>query len=119
MDTSGHFSRHGVYSEDCARYEHSPPAPTSPFPPHGGHPNRAPVSRTARDPIDVIKYMTHETHNDARAALPALLAGAEDCGPGARSAGLVQDDELADFLCKAQYDITPEAKRLLAQRVAE
>jgi hypothetical protein len=32
MHTLGHFSRCGVYSEDCARYEHSPPALTSPFP---------------------------------------------------------------------------------------
>ena len=62
--------------------------------------------------------MTHETH-DAQAALYALLAGAEGCGPGARSARLAQDDELADFLCKAQGEIAHEAKRLLAPRVAE
>ena len=46
--------------------------------------------------------MTHETHHDATAALHALLDGAEGCGPAARSARLANDDELADFLCKAQ-----------------
>lgn len=63
--------------------------------------------------------MNHETYNDAQAALFALLAGAEGCGPGARSARLAQDDELADFLSRTQDQIAPEAKRLLAQRVAE
>ena len=82
-------------------------------------PTGAPVSKTASDPTEVIEDMTHGTHNDAQAALHALLAGAEGCGPGARSARLAQDDELADFLCKAQDEIAPEAKRLLAQRVAE
>jgi hypothetical protein len=82
-------------------------------------PTGTPVSSAASDPIEVIEDMTHETHNDAQAALHALLAGAEGCGPGARSARLAQDDELADFLCKAQAEIAPEAKRLLAQRVAE
>jgi hypothetical protein len=82
-------------------------------------PTGAPVSSAASDPIEVIEDMTHETHNDAQAALHALLAGAEGCGPGARSARLAQDDELADYLCKAQVEIAPEAKRLLAQRVAE
>lgn len=82
-------------------------------------PTGAPVSKTASDPTEVIEDMTHGTHNDAQAALHALLAGAEGCGPGARSARLAQDDELADFLCMAQDEIAPEAKRLLAQRVAE
>ena len=77
-------------------------------------PTGAPVSKTASDPTEVIEDMTHGTHNDAQAALHALLAGAEGCGPGARSARLAQDDELADFLCKAQDEIAPEAKRLLA-----
>lgn len=63
--------------------------------------------------------MTHETHDDAQAALYALLAGAEGCGPAATSARFAQDDELADFLSKARDEIAPEAKRLLAQRVAE
>ena len=42
--------------------------------------------------------MTHETNNDATAALHALLDGAEGCGPAARSARRANDDELADFL---------------------
>jgi hypothetical protein len=63
--------------------------------------------------------MTHEAHNDARAAPNALLAGAEGCGPGASRARVAQDDELADFLRRTTEEITPEAKRLLAQRVAE
>ena len=68
---------------------------------------------------EVIEAMTHETPNDARATLHALLDGAEGCGPAARAARLAQDDELADFLCKAQDEIAGEAERLLAQRVAE
>jgi hypothetical protein len=88
-------------------------------PPHGGHPNRGSGLKTASELIWMIEDMKHETHNDAQVALHALLAGAEGCGPGARSARLAQDDELADFLCKTQDDIAPEAKRLLAQRVAE
>ena len=63
--------------------------------------------------------MTHETNHDATRALHALLDGAEGCGPAARSARLAQDDELADFLCEAQDEIVGEARRLLAQRVAE
>ena len=63
--------------------------------------------------------MTHETNNDATVALHALLDGAEGCGPAARSARLANDDELADFLCKAQDEIVDEARRLLAQRVAQ
>jgi hypothetical protein len=47
------------------------------------------------------------------------LAGAEGCGTAARSARLAQDDELADFLCGVQDDIVGEARRLLAERVAE
>ena len=63
--------------------------------------------------------MTHETNNDATAALHALLDGAEGCGPAARAARLAQDDELADFLCGVQDEIVGEARRLLAQRAAE
>jgi hypothetical protein len=44
------------------------------------------------------------------------LASAEGCGPAARQ---VQDDELADFLCKVQDEVVEEAGRLRAQRVAE
>ncbi|HEY6581602.1 MAG TPA: hypothetical protein VIZ60_10805, partial [Rubrobacter sp.] len=47
-------------------------------------------------PIEVIEDTTQETHNDAQAALHALQAGAERSGPGARSARLAQDDELAE-----------------------
>ena len=48
-----------------------------------------------------------------------LLDGAEGCGPAARSARLAQDDELADFSCRAQDEVVGEAGRLLAQRAAE
>jgi hypothetical protein len=63
--------------------------------------------------------MTHDAQNDAHRALYALLAGAEGCGPAARSARLAQDDELADFLCGVQEEIVDEARSLLARRVAE
>ena len=48
-----------------------------------------------------------------------LLAGAEDCGPSARTARLAQGDELADFLLRVQGEVAEEAGRLLAERVAE
>ena len=63
--------------------------------------------------------MAHQAHNDAQQALHALLAGAEGCGPAARTARLAQDNELADFLSRVQQEVVEEAKRLLAQRVAE
>jgi hypothetical protein len=63
--------------------------------------------------------MTHDAQNDARRALYALLSGAEGCGTAARSARLVQDDELADFLCKVQVEVVEEAKGLLKRRAAE
>jgi len=63
--------------------------------------------------------MAHEARNDAQQALYALLAGTEGCGPAARSARLAQDNELADFLSRVQREVIEEAKRLLAQRVAE
>jgi hypothetical protein len=68
---------------------------------------------------EVIETMTHDARNDAKRALYALLAGAEGCGPAARSARLAQDDELADFLLGVQDGIVGEARRLLAERVAE
>ena len=68
---------------------------------------------------EVIEAMTHDTTHDTRTALYDLLAGAEGCGPAARTARRAQDDELADFLCRAQDEIVGEAKRLLAQRAAE
>ena len=64
----------------------------------------------------MIEGTTHESHNDAQAPLRALLA--EGWGPGAGSASLAQDEELADFLRKAQDEVVCEPKRLLAQRVA-
>ena len=68
---------------------------------------------------EVIEAMTHYETHDARTALYDLLAGAEGCGPAARAARRAQDDELADFLCKAHEEIVGEARRLLAQRAAE
>ena len=52
--------------------------------------------------------MRHDGINDdgnaeTRAALYAVRAGAEGCGPAARSARLTQDDELADFLCRCRW----------------
>lgn len=74
-----------------------------------------------RKPTDreVIENMQHDARNEPRRALYALLAGAEGCGPAARSARLAQDDELADFLCRVQDEIVGEANSLLARRVAE
>jgi hypothetical protein len=74
-----------------------------------------------RKPTDreVIETMQHDAHNEPQRALYALLAGAEGCGPAARSARLAQYDELADFLCMVQDQIVGEAKRHLERRVAE
>jgi hypothetical protein len=63
--------------------------------------------------------MRHDTQNESRRALHALLAGAEGGGPAARSARLALDDELAEFLCRVQGEIVGEAERLLAERAAE
>ena len=63
--------------------------------------------------------MAREARHDGHKALYALLAGAEGCGPAARSARLAQDNELADFLSRVHEEVVEEAKRLLAQRVAE
>jgi hypothetical protein len=70
----------------------------------------------------VVEVRTHNgkgPRNDAHTALHTLLAGVEGCGPDARIARLANDDELADFLCRVQVEIVEEAKRLLAQRLAE
>jgi hypothetical protein len=85
-----------------------------------------------RGPSDreVIETMTHrgldqrnsasgEVYDKPHAALYALLAGAEGCGPAARGARLAQHDELADFLCRVQEEIVEEAERLLDVRAAE
>ena len=69
--------------------------------------------------MEVTEEMAHEARNDAQQALYALLAGAEGCGPAARNARLAQDIELADFLSRVHEEVVEEAKRLLAQRVAE
>ena len=58
-------------------------------------------------------------YGEARTALYALLAGAEGCGPAARTARLAQEDERADFLVRVQGEVVEEAGRLLAERVAE
>ena len=63
--------------------------------------------------------MQHDAGNEPQRVLYALLAGAEGCGPAARSARLAQDDELADFLCGVQEEIVGEAERLLQRRVVE
>ena len=63
--------------------------------------------------------MQYDARNETERALYALLAGAEGCGPAARSARLAQDDELADFLCGMKEDVVGETRRLLAERVAE
>ena len=74
-----------------------------------------------RKPTDheVIETMKHDARNEPQRALYALLAGAEGCGPAARSARLAHDNELADFLCRVQEEIVGEAKRLLQRRMAE
>jgi hypothetical protein len=67
----------------------------------------------------VIETMNQDARNEPQRVLYALLAGAEGCGPAARSARLAHDDELADFLCGVQDEIVGEAERLLKERVAE
>ena len=78
-----------------------------------------PPSSDESDPMEVRQAMAHEARHDGHKALYALLEGAQGCGPAARSARLAQDNELADFLCKVHEEVLEEAKRLLAQRVAE
>ena len=63
--------------------------------------------------------MAREACHEAHKALYALLEGAEGYGPAAKSARLAQDNELAEFLSRVQEKTVEEAKRLLAQRVAE
>ena len=78
-----------------------------------------PSSSDESDPMEVTEAMADEARNDAQQALYALLAGAQGCGPAARNARLAQDNELADFLSRVHEEVVEEAKRLLAQRVAE
>ena len=64
--------------------------------------------------------MNHEARHDTHfEALYDLIAGAEGCASVARSAELAHDDEIADFLLRVHEEVVEEAKRLLAQRVAE
>jgi len=79
-----------------------------------------PTSSAETDPTEVKKAMNQEARHDARyGVLYGLITGAEGYATAAKSAALVHDDELADFLCRVQEEVVEEAKRLLAQRVAE
>jgi hypothetical protein len=71
------------------------------------------------DPMEVAKAMPRQARHDTHEALYSLIAGAEGYVSAARSARLTQDNELADFLLRVQEEVLEEAKRLLAQRVAE
>jgi hypothetical protein len=78
-----------------------------------------PPSSDESDPTEVRQAMAREARHDGHKALYALLEGTQGCGPAARSARLAQDNELADFLSRVHEEVLEEAKRLLAQRVAE
>jgi hypothetical protein len=79
-----------------------------------------PPSADGSDPIEKVTHaMALEVCHDAHKALYALLEGTKVCGTAARNARLAQDNELAEFLCRVQEEVVEEAKRLLAQRVAE
>jgi hypothetical protein len=79
-----------------------------------------PTSSDESDPREVNEAMNQEISHDAHyEALYGLIAGTEGLATAARSAELAQDDELADFLLRVQEEVAEEAKRLLAQRVAE
>jgi hypothetical protein len=69
--------------------------------------------------MEVRQAMPRAAAQEAHKALYALLEGTQGCGSAARSARLAQDNELADFLFRVQEEVLEEAKRLLAQRVAE
>jgi hypothetical protein len=71
------------------------------------------------DPMEVSKAMAREARQDTQEALYSLIAGTQGCGSAARSARFAQDNELADFLSRVHEEVVEEAKRLLAQRVAE
>ena len=59
-----------------------------------------------------------ETDRDPRVALYRLLESIETCEETARTAEEAQDQELAQFLRRVQSEIEGEARRLLAQRLA-
>jgi hypothetical protein len=77
------------------------------------------IPLVGRTRLDGGEAMAHQARHDTQEALYSLIAGAEGCASAARSARLVQDNELADFLSRVQEEVLEEAKRLLAQRVAE
>jgi len=104
--------------------------------PHGCTPERdtgfvyASSFTRERSDREVIETMAHDgkdprndahgaAHGESHTALYALMAGAKGCGPAARTARLAQDNELADFLWRVQGEVAEEARRLLAERVAE
>jgi hypothetical protein len=98
---------------------HRRPAPPFPFPKRVTPERDTGLFSTyERFDHEVIETMQRDARNEPQQTLYALLAGAEGCGSAARSARLAQDDELADFLCRAQDGIVGEAERLLAKRVA-
>jgi hypothetical protein len=78
-----------------------------------------PSSSDESDPMEVRQAMSREARHDTQEALYSLIAGAQGCGTAARNARLAQDNELADFLSRVHEEVVEEAKRLLAQRVAE
>jgi hypothetical protein len=81
--------------------------------------HKIPLVGRESDPMEVAKAMPREVRHDTHEALYSLITGAEGCGPAARSARLPQDKELAEFLSRVHEEVLEEAKRLLAQRVAE
>jgi hypothetical protein len=81
--------------------------------------HKIPLVGRESDPMEVAKAMPRQARHDTQEALYSLITGAEGCGSAARSARLDQDNELADFLFRVQEEVLEEAKRLLAQRVAE
>jgi hypothetical protein len=101
----------------------TPPFPTRVLTPERGTGFLRTRKATDREVIEAMQHDGQDPRNDVNGepqrALYALFAGAEGCGPAARSAGLAHHDELADFLCRVQGEIVREAKRLLDQRVAE
>jgi hypothetical protein len=81
--------------------------------------NKIPLVGRKSDPMEVAKAMPPEARHDTHQALYSLITGAEGCASAARSARLAQDNELAEFLFRVHEEVLEEAKRLLAQRVAE
>ena len=71
--------------------------------------HRIPLVGRESDSMEVTKAMPRAARHDTQEALYSA----------ARSARLAQDNELADFLSRVQEEVLKEAKRLLAQRVAE